>query len=164
MDAITAVNLGFEVPVGHNWSVRAEYTTPWWISADNSRALQAQQLNLGARYYFKPWTYRSSDVLRGWFVSVTAGAGYYDVCWNSKGSQGRGFLGNIGGGYSFALGDWWRFDLSAGIGMMIADYKRYQLSPDGKTLIGLNTGTARIPDPTSVKVSFVYLFHTRGKK
>ncbi|MBO4476229.1 MAG: DUF3575 domain-containing protein, partial [Bacteroidales bacterium] len=164
LDAVAAVNIGAEVPVGHNWSVRAEYTTPWWSTANHSHALQVQNVNIGARYYIKPWTYRSSDVLRGWFVSANAGAGLYDVCWDYRGSRGRGILGNIGGGYSFALGDWWRLDLSAGIGMMIAGYERYQVSEDGKTVVPMHSGTARIPDPTSLKVSFVYLFHTRGKK
>ena len=162
-DLITAVNLGVEVPLGNRWSVRAEYFSPWWSIAGSSYVLKTQNLNIGARYYFHPWTDRGAGVLRGWFVSAEAGAGIYDVCWNSVGSSGRGIHGNIGGGYSFALGDWWRLDLSAGIGMMISDYQRYQLSAGDGTKVVSTSGIARIPDPTSLKVSFVYLFHTKRK-
>ena len=163
MDAVSAVNIGLEVPVGHHWSLRAEYAMPWWSAADNSFVLKAQNVNIGARYYFKPWKYRSSDVYSGWFASITAGAGLYDVRMNYQGAQGQGLLGNIGGGYSFALGPWWRLDLSAGIGVMYSDRQLYQTNSGG-TINNKDSAPIIVPDPTAFKVGIVYLFHIPGKK
>ena len=47
--------------------------------------------------------------------------------------------------------------------MMISEYNRYQVSADGSALVFRNSGVARVPDPTSLKVSFVYLFHTKRR-
>ena len=163
MDAVTAVNLGVEVPVGRNWSLRAEYATPWWGTADKSLALKAQNVNLGARYYLEPWDSRGINVCTGWFASLTVGAGMYDVCLNSYGTQGRGFLGNIGIGYSFPISTWWRLDLAAGAGVMVSEYHDYQVNLDG-SITDKEATVTRVPDPTAFKVSFVYLFHVPGKK
>ena len=136
---------------------------PWWGSADNSFAFKAMNVNIGARYYFTPWENNGFEVCRGWFLSASFGAGLYDARLNFNGSKGRGLLGNVGGGYSFPLGDWWRMNLSAGIGVMVSDNTIYRATADGNT-ISRSSGVLTHPDPTSLKVSFTYIFHAPRKK
>ena len=161
LDAVSAVNVGVEVPFGRHWGAHLGYTTPWWSFAEQYYAMQIQCLDLGVRYYFKPWTYRGSDVYRGWFVSAAFATGKYNLAWKGAGVDGVAMIGGIGGGYTWALGDWWRLDASCNLGMMIADFNRYDLTgtsslPGGKV-------HSRLPDPASFKVTLTYLIHHKRK-
>ena len=161
LDALTAVNLGIEVPIGRHWGAHIGITTPMWSSADGMRAMQIQCLDLGARYYLKPWEYRGSDVYKGWFFSAAVATGKYNLAWNGQGVQGTAIIGGIGGGYTWAFGPWWRLDLSGNIGMMISDFTRYDLVGDGALPGGVIH--SRLPDPGSFKVTLTYMIHYNKK-
>ena len=159
-DLLTALNIGVEVPFGKRWSAHAGYTFPFWRSSDKSTAFVIQHIDLGARYYFKPWEYRSSDVMRGWFLCADLGYANYDVAFKSSGVRGNGFTASFGGGYSWAFNKWWRLDFSASMGMLQAYYDNYQIGQNGEPFV-LGNNTSRLPDPTGLKVTLVYLFHTK---
>ena len=149
MDAVTAVNLGVHVPFGRRWMVSADYTFPWWVNNAGTRALKVRHLNIGARYYFKPWTSRGSDVCLGWYTTASFGSGNYNFAWDGNTARATETLPAIGGGYSLPLGDWWRLDFSANIGLLISHTADV---------------TSILPDPTGLKVSIVYHFHTPVKR
>ena len=161
-DAVTAVNVGLEVPVGHHSVLRADYLFPWWVAADNSRAFQIQHLDLGYRYYLKAWEKRDASVLRGWYLSAAFGTGKFDIEPNKKGVQGKEFMGSLGVGYTLPLGNWWRLDMNIGLGGMYADFQHYQWQED-QQLHFLNQDHFLWPGPTSAKVSLIYLFHYNKK-
>ena len=161
-DAVTAVNFGIEIPVGHHSEIRADYMFPWWVKGDNSRAFQIQHLDLGYRYYLKGWEKRDADVLRGWYLSASVGTGKFDIEPNRKGVQGKEFMASVGAGYTLPLGDWWRMDLGLGVGAMYADFQNYQWQED-KQLHFENESHYLWLGPVSAKVSFIYLFHYNRK-
>ena len=161
LDAVTAVNVGVEVPFGRHWGAHLGYTTPWWSFSDQFYSLRIQCLDLGVRYYFKPWTARGSDVYRGWFLSAAVGAGKYNLAWAGKGVEGKAIIGGIGGGYTWAFGDWWRLDTSFNLGMMLTDFNRYDLS--GTSELPDAAIHSRLPDPAALKVTLTYLIHSKKK-
>jgi len=159
-DAVTGVNASVDIPVGKHWDITADFIFPWWKDRNNNLAFQLLHLDLGARYYFKPWENRSQDVLRGWFASASAGAGYYDFAlWNPKGVQGEELKLSVGGGYTWALGDWWRLTAELGIGPVFTRYRIYEAeAPDH--LVVTDQYSNVFLRPTTAKLSLTYLLHS----
>ncbi|MBO4671864.1 MAG: DUF3575 domain-containing protein [Bacteroidales bacterium] len=149
LDAVTAVNVGVQVPVGRRWCFSVDYTTPWWSNSEGTHALQIQHMNIGARYYLDPWPSRGASVCRGWFATASFGTGKYNLAWNTTRANATELLGSFGGGYSLPFGTWWRLDMSASMGMLLSHKF---------------TGSTRLPDPTALKVSLTYHLHTPAKK
>lgn len=147
-DAVTAVNVSLEVPVGRRWDITADYYFPWWKNRSSSFAFQILHLDLGARYYFTP----------GWFASASLGAGYYDFAPWGNGIQGEEVKFSLGGGYTWALGSWWRMSAELGIGPVFTQYRRYEHQTSGE-LLWLQSGKGLYFAPTSARFSLVYLFH-----
>ena len=147
-DAVTAVNVSLEVPVGRRWDITADYYFPWWKNRSSSFAFQILHLDLGARYYFTP----------GWFASASLGAGYYDFAPWGNGIQGEEVKFSLGGGYTWALGSWWRMSAELGIGPVFTQYRRYEHQTGGE-LLWLQSGKGLYFAPTSARFSLIYLFH-----
>lgn len=148
-DAITAVNLGVEVPIGSRFGLHAGYTFPFWTFPGETVRFNVSALDLGARVYLHPWETRGYDLYRGWFFTVSAATGKFDLSWNGGGSQGTAIIGAVGGGYTWPVGTWWRLDVSGSAGAMICHFS------DGRT--------SRLPDPAVFKVTMTYLFHYNKK-
>lgn len=160
LDLGTAVNVSVEVPVGKHWDITADYIFPWWKDRAHSFAFEILHLDLGARYYFKPWQKRDASVLRGWYASASAGLGYYDFAPWGDGVQGEEIKLSLGGGYTWALGDWWRLSAELGVGPVFTRYRNYQHQPNGD-LLWISNQNRVLFGPTSAKISFSYLLHTR---
>ena len=148
-DAITAVNLGVEVPIGSRFGLHAGYTFPFWTFPGETVRFNVSAFDLGARVYLHPWETRGYDLYRGWFFTVSAATGKFDLSWNGGGSQGTAIIGAVGGGYTWPVGTWWRLDVSGSAGAMICHFS------DGRT--------SRLPDPAVFKVTMTYLFHYNKK-
>ena len=160
-DLLTAVNVGLEIPVGHHWDLRADYTFPWWRIPSRSIAFQVLHADLGARYYFKPWDRRDENVFKGWFVSASAGAGYYDIAPMGDGYQGWEVMGSVGGGYSFTLGPRWRLDAALGAGPIWTKYVSYYDTGNREVLVKKDEGQKLFWLPNSAKVSLIYIIGRR---
>ena len=148
-DAITAVNLGVEVPIGSRFGLHAGYTFPFWTFPGETVRFNVSAFDLGARVYLHPWETRGYDLYRGWFFTVSAATGKFDLSWNGGGSQGTAIIGAVGGGYTWPVGTWWRLDVSGSAGAMICHFS------DGRA--------SRLPDPAVFKVTMTYLFHYNKK-
>lgn len=148
-DAITAVNLGVEVPIGSRFGLHAGYTFPFWTFPGETVRFNVSAFDLGARVYLHPWETRGYDLYRGWFFTVSAATGKFNLSWNGGGSQGTAIIGAVGGGYTWPVGTWWRLDVSGSAGAMICHFS------DGRA--------SRLPDPAVFKVTMTYLFHYNKK-
>lgn len=161
-DAVTAVNFGIEVPLGHRWSLRADYMFPWWVWDQNSRAFQILHLDLSARVYLGERTLKR--VMTGWYLSAGAGVGYYDFEPKDTGIQGEEIIGAIGGGYSVLLGKNWSLDLGIGFGPIATRYRHYQGRNNNTKLIYQYDGRWFYFGPTVAKVGLTYTFGFKSRK
>lgn len=163
-DALTALNIEIEVPIGPRWSIAGEYIFPWWLSNSKQRCLQSLSGYLEGRYWFGDRTERRQ--LTGWFMGLYTGGGNYDVEWNDKGYQGE-FCVPVGlsAGYAHVIGRNLSMEYSIGVGYMRTNYRRYhpQTCADGELrLVREMKGTYNWVGPTKIKVSLVWLIN--GKK
>lgn len=161
-DLVTAVNLNMQIPLGKHFSIGIDHVFPWWVSKDNSRALQILFPSVFARYWFKN---KDKRVLTGLFAGVQAGGGKYDIEPAHKGYQGE-FLTAMGElGYAWSLSRHWTLELSLGLGYFNTDYRYYEADETDRHLIYQYSGKYMLVSPTKANISFVYtLFHKRAKK
>ena len=158
-DLATAVNASIEILVGKHWGITADAIFPWWKNRNANLAFQIMHFDIGARYYFKPWEQRNQDVFRGWFASASAGAGMYDIAlWNPTGIQGEEIKLSVGGGYTVAIGNWWRMTAELGVGPIFTKYRVYEAEAPDRLVFKGNYSKA-IPSPTTAKISLTYLLH-----
>ena len=163
-DALTVLNVELEVPIRNRWSVLGEWTFPWWLSKDNSKALQLLNGNVEGRYWFGNRSNR--QVMTGWFAGIYAGMGKYDFENNSKGYQGDFKLSTgLTAGYAHKINrkGTLRMEYSLGVGYLKTDYKKYRGSTDDEFLIWQNDGTLNYFGPTRAKVSLVWMLFAKRK-
>jgi len=156
-------NLSVELPIGQRWSVLAEYDFPWWVTSANDRAWQILKWDLGARWWFS--RHKASDpldVLRGHFLGIDLGGGYYDIEPQHTGYQGEFLLAGLEYGYAWRFGDHWRLDVYAGAGWLGTKYRYYQGSTDDVHLLYQHHGKLQWFGPVKAGLSIKYLF-TRNK-
>ena len=159
-DAVSGVNVSLDIPVGKHWDITADYIFPWWKDRSKSFAFQLAHIDLGARYYFKPWECRDQNVMRGWFASASVGAGYFDFAlWNPTGVQGEEIKLSLGGGYTWALSSWWRLTAELGVGPVFSQYRIYNAESPDRLVVQEDTRNVFLR-PTQAKLSLTYLLHT----
>ncbi len=130
-DAVTALNIEVEIPIGERFSVAGEWIFPWWNSRSVSttskrRYLQMLNGNLEAKY----WLGDRADKrqLTGWFLGLYGGGGYYDFENKFKGYQGDFWHAGVSAGYAHTLdkkGNW-RMEYSLGMGYLNSSYTYYE--------------------------------------
>lgn len=164
-DAMTALNIEIEVPIGQRWSVAGEYIFPWWLSDSKQHSLQSLSGYIEGRYWFGNRTYRRP--LTGWFAGVYAGGGCYDVEWDRKGYQGEFCIPiALSGGYAHSIGRNLSMEYSLGIGYMRTSYREYapEICSDGvQRLIKQGSDTFNWVGPTRIKVSFVWMINSNKR-
>ncbi len=163
-DALTVLNVELEVPIKERWSVLGEWTFPWWLAKNNTRALQYLNGNVEGRYWFGDRSYR--QVMTGWFGGAYAGAGKYDFENNSKGYQGEYKLSvGLTAGYAHKINrkGTLRMEYSLGLGYVDTDYRKYKGSHGDEFLIWQNDGVLKYFGPTRAKVSFVWMLFAKRK-
>lgn len=174
-DAIGALNIGIEVPIGNHFSVIADFAYSYWRSSTNLSALQTLQGGVEGRYWFgvdgkkkqkKPeW----AKPLRGWNVGAYAMyCSRYDVQW-VNGYQGEGYWSaGLTAGYAtpIARNLALEFSLAAGY-FQTPEYRHYhkpEFDADGKHhLMWQETGSYGTFTLTKARVSLVWLIRSEKK-
>ena len=164
-DLAITPNFAIEVPVGKKVSLYGEYTFPWWVSRDNSRAWQVLKWDLGARYwFFGGRSENPMDVMIGPFAGIDLGAGYYDIEPHHKGWQGEFQTVGLEIGWAWDLGKDWRLDAFVGAGWLGSHARIYEGSTDDKHLIFQDYGKLTWFGPTKAGVSFKYIFGHKERR
>ena len=126
-DAITALNIEAEAPIGMRWSVLADYNFPWWLSEDKQFCFEMISGTLEVRRWLG---YRENrPQLTGWFGGFFIGGGYFDFQKGSKGFQGEfNIMTGFSGGYaqSISKDGKWRMEYSLGLGIVSTSYREYK--------------------------------------
>lgn len=157
-DAVTALNVELEVPIGKRFSVMVEDVFPWWSFGPNGNkyCLQMWTMSVEPRW----WFYRKgmNDRLQGHFVAPYVMSGKYDLQWDTSICyRGYGWSAGLTYGYSMPLCKWLNMEFSMSIGYLNASYQHYQPSPDYEHLYKDpdNAGRLTYIGPTKLKVSLV---------
>lgn len=154
-DAITALNVEVEVPIGKRWSVAVEDVFPWWHSG-NKYAFQMWEMGVEGRYWFKRTDAR--DVLSGHFGGIYVMSAKYDFQRKkSINYQGEYWSAGLTYGYSMPLGKLFNLELSVSLGWLSTAYRHYQPSYNYGELIRdpYKQGRFGYFGPTKLKASLV---------
>lgn len=164
-DAVTALNVEVEVPLGRNFSIMAEDVFPWWETG-NKYCFQMWEMGLEARYWFKGWDPKGTEKLRGFFAGVYGMSSKYDFQFDRDiNLQGEYWSAGISAGYCMPIGRRKRVNLefSVAAGPMHTVFRHYQPTQSYDKLIrdpynagiGYQTGKWFYFYPTKAKVSLV---------
>lgn len=161
-DLAITPNIAVEVPIGKHWSLLADYSFPWWVNRANNLAWQMLKFDLDARY----WIGRRNsddpmDVFRGHFLGLDLGLGYYDLEPRHKGWQGEFVTAGLEYGYGWKLGENWRLDAFAAVGLFLTYYRYYEGNSDDSKLIWQYNGRYTWFGPVKLGASIKYIFTTK---
>ena len=157
-DAVTALNVELEAPLGNRWSLSGEYIFPWWLNEQRQYAFQLISGNVELRRWFG---YREELApMTGWFGGFFVGGGYFDFQRGSKGFQGELTVTGLSGGYAREIsGDGkWRIEFALGLGLMKTNYREYipRFGLDDQWhLIRQKSGRNTYVGPVKAKISLV---------
>lgn len=164
-DIVATPNFGYEIPIGHRFSFFSDYTFPWWITRDNSRAWQMLKWDIGGRWYFSRHDKEDRfDILNGHYLGLDLSAGYYDLEPHHKGYQGEFQMFALQYGYGWVLGKHWRLDANVGAGLFASHYRYYKGDSRDKHLIYQHHGKIYWFGPVHAGISFKYLFTVKQRR
>ncbi len=168
-DAVTALNVEIEVPIGKRWSVSGEWVFPWWQAPKADLTLEFMSGHGAVKYWFGDRAYK--EVLTGWSLGAYGGAGKYDLqLFNVNGEQGEFVDFGLQAGFAHKIGKALRLEYAIGVGYVQNDFKKYDKVNDTK--YG-NIKVFRYPwetkqrqwiGPTSAKISLVWLLNYQTTK
>ena len=173
-DAVTALNVEVEVPIGKNFSVMVEDVFPWWETS-NKYCFQMWEMGIEGRYWFKKWDPAGTEKLRGFFAGVYGMSSKYDFQFDRDiNLQGEYWSAGISAGYAMPIGRRKRVNLefSLAAGPMHTVFRHYQPTQSYDKLIrdpfnaGIDYKTGQwYFGPTKAKVSLVVPINVpTGKK
>ncbi len=155
---VPALNVGFEVPIGRNWSVGADYYFPWvWPKKDNKDCFELLAWGIEGRYWFGK-NRTVFDRLQGHSLGLYGYMGYFDFERNYHGHQGE-FV-NVGLDYTYAIAVGKRkslhFEFSLGVGYIYSQARKYTVIEDHGVLISDKiTKKVQFFGPTKANISLV---------
>jgi hypothetical protein len=158
LDLIGGPNIGVEVPLGHHFSVAADFAYAHTM-INNRYAFETLHGNLEGRYW---WRSDNDRPLTGWNVGIygTYG-GRYDIQWQNGVQGDRFWSAGVFGGYSLPIGRALNLDFSLGAGYLYSPQARFYERPQDGHLIWketrYNTGRFTL---TRVRVGLVWLIGT----
>ena len=157
-DAITALNIELEAPIGNRWSLSGEYIFPWWLNEQRQYAFQLINANLELRRWFGDREERPQ--MTGWFGGLFIGGGYFDLQKGSTGYQGESFTMGLSGGYAHEISKdgKWRMEYALGLGLIRTNYREYfhRFGLDDEWhLIRQKSGRNTYVGPVKAKLSLV---------
>ncbi len=164
-DAISAVNLELEVPIGESYSVASELIFPWWLSDSRQDCFELLNFNVEGRYWFGSRENRAQ--LTGWSAGLYVGGGYYDLERNGKGYQGEHLLsGGVSCGYAHSIGGSARLEYSLGLGFVTTKFREYhaQKCDSQWLLVRQRYGRTTWFGPTRLRVSLVFMLNRKDKR
>ena len=169
LDAVSALNIEAEVPIGKKWSVAGEWVFPWWSNSNANFTMDMLSAHTEVKYWLGNRERR--EVLTGWNVGLYGGVGKYDLQpFSSSGVQGEFFDVGAVAGYAHSIGRNFRMEYSLGVAFVQTNYQKYDKVWDTK--YG-NIKVVRYPWmshkatsilPTRAKISFVWLLHYKKTK
>ena len=168
-DAVSALNVEIEVPIGQRWSVSGELITPWWRKSKSDWTMQVLAGDAAVKYWFGDR--EKKKVLTGWNLGLYGGGGKYDLqLFDKHGSQGDFFSVGLQGGYAHSIARNLRLEYSFGVGFMRSQYKEYDKHTDtkyGDIKVFEYPWEVKQRDwigPTNFKVSLVWLLNYKTTK
>lgn len=168
-DAITALNVEFEVPIGRRFSVMVEDVFPWW-EIGNKYCLQHWEMGVEARFWFTPWETRSEEKLRGFFAGIYGMSALFDLQWDTLlNFQGEYWSTGFTGGWCTPIGRKKRMnlELSLGLGYAHVPYQHYLPTDSYDKLIRDKSRAGNLEyifGPTKAKVSLVIPICSKKKE
>ncbi len=160
-DAVTALNIELEVPIGKQWSVAVENLFPWW-EFNNKYCFQLWEMGAEGRY----WFHRTNDreYLTGAFAGAYFMGGIYDLQNDRKFNyQGEFWSAGFSVGYAYKLSRLFNLEFSAAIGFLRTNYQHYYPTEGYDMLVKdkYNFGKYNYFGPTKLKVALVMPFALR---
>ncbi len=164
-DALTAVNVEVEIPIGNRYSVSAEWIFPWWISDSSQNCFEIGCATIEGKYWFGQR--ESMPQLIGWAAGFYIGGGYYDIERDGIGYQGENlFIGGVSGSYAHAISRDLRLEFTLGFGMFATKYRKYRAQSCGTDWILVRTERQdrRWFGPTRCRLSLVWMLNRADKR
>ncbi len=163
-DAVTALNIGLEVPIGKRWSIAGEWISPWWLLDNGKNSFQILNANIEGKYWFGKRDYRPQ--LTGWFMGLTTGIGRYDIKLGDVGNQGEFFMLGLTGGYAHTINKTGslRLEYSLGLGYLRArntSYTVQQFMQNQWSLVCKEKSLENWYGPIKAQVSLVWLINKK---
>ena len=163
-DAVTALNVEVEVPIGNHWSVMVEDVFPWW-EKDNKYCFQLWEMGAEWRYWFRNNQYHSQK-LKGHFVGLYGMSGKYDFQYDQDlCTQGEFWSAGLTYGFAKRISRLFNMEFSASFGFLSSAYRRYYPS-DGYEVLYRDEREGRVGywGPTKLKISLVMPIRFISKK
>ena len=130
------------------------------MTGANDQAWQILKWDIGARRWLSRHNkYDRMDVLRGHFIGIDLGAGYYDIEPRHTGYQGEFQTVSLEYGYAFRLSRAWRLDLFGGLGWLGTHYRYYEGDSTDEHLLYRHHGKMDWFGPVKAGISIKYIFH-----
>lgn len=130
-NAMTALNVAVEVPLGIRYSIGAEWIFPFWKARKSDFTFNLLYGSVDVKYWLGDRT--KKEVMTGWFCDVLGGYGKYDFqLFRKHGAQGTLFSVGIGAGYAHQIAQSLRLEYALGVGYMRSKYNRYDMAYDTK--------------------------------
>ncbi|MDE6702614.1 MAG: DUF3575 domain-containing protein [Muribaculaceae bacterium] len=165
-DAFAVPNLGFEIGVGHGWSLGVSGMYAWWSKRERGRYWRIQGVELSAKRYF------SGSNMRGHHVGLIGSLFRYDFSFGGKGQlsggSGASFLDNpswtVGAeyGYAMKISSRLSLDFSLSVGYMAGRYNTYRII-DGHS-VWESTRQRRYFGPVKADISLIYIIRKGGER
>ena len=166
-DAVSALNVEVEIPIGKRWSIAGEYIFPWWLWEEKQIAFEMLSANIEGRYWLGNRSVKKE--LTGWYMGLHAGGGYFDLEWKDKGYQGEFFIAtglSTGYAHTISKNSNWRMEYGLGVGYIQTKYREYVPKfgiDDEWHLIRQKDGKHTWFGPTKAKVSLVWMINNGYK-
>lgn len=157
-DAVTALNVEVEIPIGKKFSVMVEDVFPWWTWGPNKNkyAFQMWEMGIEPRWWFIRNDRR--DKLSGHFLGVYGMSAKYDFQWDRKACyQGEYWSAGVTYGYAMPVCKWLNMEFSLSVGYLNSPYRHYFPGENYEILWRdkYKTGTFHYFGPTKAKISLV---------
>lgn len=165
-DAVTALNVALEVPLGKRFSVVADYLFPWWNGGVNGNewALQISHLGFETKFWVIPG-YKDKEckyernVLTGLFAGLYCFSNMYDIQWRTSGCyQGEMWSAGVAVGYAWPVGIRFNLEAQINVGYVSTDYKHYYPGTEYEALYGDRSKVGKVSGvlPTKAALSLVW--------
>lgn len=168
-DAVSALNIEVEVPIGKRWSVDGEWMFPWWRSGKSDFTMQLLAGHGEVKYWLGSRT--KHEVMTGWSLGLYGGGGKYDFqIFNNNGTQGDFFDVGASIGYAHKISRSLRMEYSLGFGYLRTDYESYHQVRNTKygdiKIVNYPWETHRLDwlGPTRAKISLVWMLYHKKKE
>ncbi len=154
-DALTAFNVGLELPFGRHWSVTADAFYNNMPRSEN-RLTKLLMGDVGVNYYLNS----EGPAMKGWFALADIGGGVYNLVTKRRGFDGKIYAVTFGAGYAFQLGPEfspWRLKLGVGFGPVSTPYNYSERNAAGN-LVDKGSDSFTWGLPVNLQAKVVYLF------